>query len=145
MLNANQNWRFRQNKSVISEDRKSLPGLTGILNPDVLAELTSKDPTLKLMRRTVDAVDYEGFCRIDRHIKTFWNLYRGRMYRDRQPNRNSTMSPTSCFGQMSQSSPWPRAHDRCRPIHLLTQNSQGHYEHLQRLYPIHLKPSDLLP
>ena len=63
------------------------------------------------------------------------------LYRDRQPNRNSTMSPTSCFGQISQSSPWPRAHDRCRPIHLLAQSSQEHYQHLQRLYPIHLKPS----
>ena len=64
-----------KHKSVISQDRKLLPGLTGILGRDVHAELTLEDTTLKLMRRAVDAIDYEEFYRIYPYIKTFWNSF----------------------------------------------------------------------
>ena len=95
------------NKSVISEARKSLPGLKGIPNLDVLAELTSGDPTLKLMRRAVDAKDYEGFAESIPASKPSGILLLSlTMYRDRHPNRNPSMPLTSSFGQTSQSSPF---------------------------------------
>ena len=60
-------------KSVVSKDKKSLPGLTGILDQDVRAELVADDPTLRLMKNAVTSNDYEGFCRIDPYIRTFWD------------------------------------------------------------------------
>ena len=55
-----------QHKSVVAKDKKSLPGLTGVLDADGLAVLVADDPTLRLMRNAV-------FCCIDPYIRTFWD------------------------------------------------------------------------
>ena len=58
---------------MVAQDQKSLTGLVGILDSDVLAELTDEDPSLCLMKRAFINRDYEGFCRIDPYIKSFWH------------------------------------------------------------------------
>ena len=59
--------------SVVAPDQKSLTGLVGILDSDVLLELTDEDPSLRLMKRALINRDYEGFCRIDSYLKSFWH------------------------------------------------------------------------
>ena len=59
--------------SVVAQDQKSLYGLVGILDSDVLSELTDEDPSLCLMKRALFNWDYEGFCRIDSYLKSFWH------------------------------------------------------------------------
>ena len=59
--------------SVVAQDQKSLTGLVGILDSDVLLELTDEDPSLCLMKRELINRDYEEFCRIDPYIKSFWH------------------------------------------------------------------------
>ena len=59
--------------SVVAQDQKSLTGLVGILDSDVLSELTDGDPSLCLMKRALINRDYEEFCRIDPYIKSFWH------------------------------------------------------------------------
>ena len=59
--------------SVVAQDQKSLTGLVGILDSDVLSELTDEDSSLCLMKRALINRDYEGFCRIDPCIKSFWH------------------------------------------------------------------------
>ena len=58
---------------VVAADQKSLTGLVGILDSDVLSELTDEDASLSLMKRAIINRDYEGFCRIDSYIKSFWH------------------------------------------------------------------------
>ena len=58
---------------MVAQDQKSLTGLVGILDSDVLSELTNEDPSLCLMKRALIYRDYEGFCRIDPYIKSFWH------------------------------------------------------------------------
>ena len=58
---------------VVAADQKSLTGLVGILDSDVLSELTDEDANLSLMKRAIINRDYEGFCRIDSYIKSFWH------------------------------------------------------------------------
>ena len=58
---------------VVAKDQKSLTGLVGILDSDVLSELTDEDASLCLMKRTIINQDYEGLCRIDSYIKSFWH------------------------------------------------------------------------
>ena len=58
---------------VVAKDQKSLTGLVGILDSDVLSELTDEDASLCLMKRAIINRDYEGFCRIDSYIKYFWH------------------------------------------------------------------------
>ena len=58
---------------VVAKDQKSLTGLVGILDSDVLSELTDEDASLCLMKRAIINRDYEGFCRIDSYIKSFWH------------------------------------------------------------------------
>ena len=58
---------------VVAKDQKSLTGLLGILDSDVLSELTDEDASLCLMKRAIINRDYEGFCRIDSYIKSFWH------------------------------------------------------------------------
>ena len=58
--------------SVVAPDQKSRSGLVGILDSDVLSELTDEDPSLRLMKRALINRDYEGFCRIDSYLKSFW-------------------------------------------------------------------------
>ena len=50
---------------VVAKDQKSITGLVGILDSDVLSELTDEDASLYLMKRAIVNRDYEGFCRID--------------------------------------------------------------------------------
>ena len=57
--------------SVVAQDQKSLTGLVGILDSDVLSELTDEDSSLCLMKRALINRNYEGFCRIDPYIKSF--------------------------------------------------------------------------
>ena len=45
----------------------------GIMDSDVLSELTDEDPSLRLMKRALINRDYEGFCRIDSYLKSFWH------------------------------------------------------------------------
>ena len=59
--------------SLVAQDQKSLTGLVGILDSDVLSELTDEDSSLCLMKRALINRDYEGFCRIDPYIKSFWH------------------------------------------------------------------------
>ena len=59
--------------SVVAQDQKSLTGMVGILDSDVLSELTDEDPSLCLMKRALINRDYEGYCRIDPYIKSFWH------------------------------------------------------------------------
>ena len=59
--------------SVVAQDQKSLTGLVGILDSDVLSELTDEDFSLCLMKRALINRDYKGFCRIDPYIKSFWH------------------------------------------------------------------------
>ena len=59
--------------SVVAQDQKSLTGLVGILDSDVLSELTDEDSSLCLMKRALINRDYEGFCRIDPYIISFWH------------------------------------------------------------------------
>ena len=59
--------------SVVAPDQKSLSGLVGILDSDVLSELTDEDPSLRLMKRALINRDYEGFCRIYSYLKSFWH------------------------------------------------------------------------
>ena len=56
---------------VVAKDQKSLTGLVGILDSDVLSALTDEDASLCLMKRAIINRDYEGFCRIDSYIKSF--------------------------------------------------------------------------
>ena len=56
-----------------ADDRNSLPGLTGILDADILSELVDEDPTYRLMKQAILSKDYEGFSRIDPYINSFWN------------------------------------------------------------------------
>ena len=58
---------------MVAQDQKSLTGLVGILDSDVLSELTDEDSSLCLMKRALINRDYEGFCRIDPYIKSFWH------------------------------------------------------------------------
>ena len=58
---------------VVAKDQKSITGLVGILDSDVLSELTDEDASLYLMKRAIVNRDYEGFCRIDPYIKSFWH------------------------------------------------------------------------
>ena len=58
---------------VVTKDQKSLTGLVGILDSDVLSELTDEDASLSLIKRAIVNRDYEGFCRIDSYIKSFWH------------------------------------------------------------------------
>ena len=58
---------------VVAADQKSLTGLVGILDSDVLSELTDEDASLSLMKRAIINRDYEGFCRIASYIKSFWH------------------------------------------------------------------------
>ena len=58
---------------MVAKDQKSLTGLVGILDSDVLSELTDEDASLSLMKRAIVNRDYEGFCRIDSYIKSFWH------------------------------------------------------------------------
>ena len=51
----------RSTKEVCAEDRNSLPGLTGILDADILSELVDEDPTYRLMKQAILSRDYEGF------------------------------------------------------------------------------------
>ena len=57
--------------SVVAQDQKSLTGLVGILDTDVLWEHTDEDSCLRLMKRALVNRDYEGFCRIDSYLKSF--------------------------------------------------------------------------
>ena len=57
---------------VVSEDKKLIPGLFGILNADTLSELFEEKMTLKLMKTAITNEEYEGLARIDHYIKTFW-------------------------------------------------------------------------
>ena len=52
---------------------KSLTGCVGILDSRVLSELTDEDSSLRLMKRALINRDYEGFCRIDSYLKSFWH------------------------------------------------------------------------
>ena len=58
--------------SVDAPDQKSLSRLVGILDSDVLSELTDGDPSLRLMKRALINRNYERFCRIDSYLKSFW-------------------------------------------------------------------------
>ena len=58
---------------MVAQGQKSLTGLVGILDFDVLSELTDEDSSLCLMKRALINRDYEGFCRIDPYIKSFWH------------------------------------------------------------------------
>ena len=58
---------------VVAPDQKSLSVLVDILDSDVLSELTDEDPSLRLMKRALVNRDYEGFCRIDSYLKSFWH------------------------------------------------------------------------
>ena len=58
--------------SVFARDPKLLSGFLGILDSDVLSELTDEDPSLRLMKRALINKDYEGFCRIDTYLTSFW-------------------------------------------------------------------------
>ena len=58
--------------SVVAQDQKSLTGLVGLLDSDVLSQFMDEDSSLCLMKRALDR-DYEGFCRIDPYIKSFWH------------------------------------------------------------------------
>ena len=64
-----------RNFEVISgrSNQKLLTVLVGILDSDVLSELTNEDSSLCLMKRALINRDYEGFCRIDPYIKSFWH------------------------------------------------------------------------
>ena len=58
---------------VVAKDQKSLTGLVGNLDSDVLSEVTDEDASLCLMKRALINRDYEGYCRIDPYIKSFWH------------------------------------------------------------------------
>ena len=58
---------------ILAKDKKSRPGLVGILDAEILTELTDEDVTLRLMKTAIRNRDYEGFARIDPYIKTFWD------------------------------------------------------------------------
>ena len=47
--------------SVVAPDQKSLSGLVGILDADVLSELPDKDLSFRLMKLALINNDYEGF------------------------------------------------------------------------------------
>ena len=53
---------------VVAPDRKSLSGL----DANVLSELTDEDPSVRLMKRVLINRDYEGICRNDAYLKSFW-------------------------------------------------------------------------
>ena len=57
---------------VVAPGRKSLSGLVGILDSDVLSEVTDEDHSLHLTKRALINRDYSGFCRIDAYLKSFW-------------------------------------------------------------------------
>ena len=59
--------------SVVAQDQKSLTGFEGILDSDVLSELTDEDSSLCLMKRALINRDNEGFYRIDSYLKSFWH------------------------------------------------------------------------
>ena len=59
-----------QPKKIVADDRNSLPGLTGILDADILSELVDEDPTYRLMKQAILSRDFEGFLRIDPYIKS---------------------------------------------------------------------------
>ena len=59
--------------SMVAPDQKSLNGLVGILDSNVLSEFTDEDSCLRLMKRALINRDYEGFCRIASYLKSFWH------------------------------------------------------------------------
>ena len=73
----------KQQKSAVAKDKKSLSGSCGILDSNKLAPLIAENPlrliknavkrTLGHIKNVVKSNDYEGFCRIDLSICTFWN------------------------------------------------------------------------
>ena len=58
---------------MVAPDQKSLTGWVGILDSDVLSELTDEESSLRLMKRALINRDYEGFCRFDSYLKSFWH------------------------------------------------------------------------
>ena len=62
----------KQQKSAVAKDKKSLSGSCGILDSNKLAPLIAENP-LRLIKNAVKSNDYEGLCRIDLSICTFWN------------------------------------------------------------------------
>ena len=58
--------------SIVTPDQKSLSGLVGILEADVLSELTDENSSLRLAKRALINNDYEGFSRIEAYLKSFW-------------------------------------------------------------------------
>ena len=61
-------------RRIVARDKKSLPRLVGVLDAEILSELTDEDVTLRLTKIAIRNRDYEGFARIDVYIKTFWDL-----------------------------------------------------------------------
>ena len=57
--------------SLVSPDRKSLAGLVGILEADVLSESTDEGHSLRLMKGALINTDYEGLSRIDTSLESF--------------------------------------------------------------------------
>ena len=70
---ASSNLEILKSSAVVAPDQKSLTGLMGILDSDVLSELTDEDYSLRLMKRALINRDYEGFCSIDSYLKSFWH------------------------------------------------------------------------
>ena len=59
--------------SVVAPDQKSLSGLVSIPVSDALSKFTDEEPSLRLMKRALINRVYEGFCRTDAYLKSFWH------------------------------------------------------------------------
>ena len=60
-------------QKIVAKDKKSLPGLVGILDTEILSELTDEDATLRLMKVAKRNRGYVGFARIYPYIMASWN------------------------------------------------------------------------
>ena len=65
--------RVSTGQRIVAKDKKSLPGLVGLLDAEILSEMTDKDATTRLMKIAIRNRDYEDFARIHPYVRNFWD------------------------------------------------------------------------
>ena len=58
---------------IVAKDKKSLPGLVGLLDAKIHSKMTDEDATTRPMKLAIRNRDYKVFARIHPYIRTFWD------------------------------------------------------------------------
>ena len=113
-------------QKIVAKDKKSLPGLVGILGAEILSELSDEDATLRLMKMAIRNRDYEGFARIDPYIKTFlgFDSGGGRMHNHRRQDCDSELPSTSSSFALASLAPRPRGDGGYCSVFLVAEDPQ---------------------